>query len=353
MRIHVFNMIIRVKGHVFIYVFLILTMLSWLSLVAIGLAHSFLNFYDEIINVGNGVVITSQGFSPLTVLISKNDVEKRLSDISNISIEYHLITPVIVNNKIFLIRDANISDECVLIGDDVAREIGLDRDKGFIVLSSVFRDEIFYMKICGFIKGFWLEASHRNVAKIRGVSEDYYSLAIIRGSDDVLKKVVERLGVEKSYELPNIVIAVLPRIGNISRVITYKSLSEAYTINLGLYRDYLLYFIYAVSISTLAGASILGLYISRSLNDVLKIFRYIGVSKREITLLLILIGFIIVFSAVYVGMLISSYTNIFTINIFGLVLTPKNETHDLFIMTMILSIFYLGGVVTSVLREIE
>ena len=348
----IIHIVLRIRVHALLFSILALALLTWLSLASLALAHTLLNIYDSFFNVDRGVVVSSQGFSPLTALISRAEVEKRLAGIKNITVEFYLVTPVVINNRVFLMRSSNVPEGCVFIGDSVARELRVG-SSDHIFLSSVFKVEVLYAKVCGFVKGSWIEAPYSLVARIRGVSEGYYSLAVVKGSEEALKEVYRAFNVEEKVRLFNIVVSVLPRLANESRAKLYNSLTEAYAVNLGLYRDYALYLAYAIALSALLGTPLLGLHTSKSLADVVQVYRFVGVSRRLVVAVSMLIGLIIVGFSTILALILMHFANIFTISVLGFTLTPKPQVMHLAIVTPTLLLLYTGGVARGVLSEAE
>jgi uncharacterized membrane protein len=140
--------LLKTKIRVVAYSLIVLVAVSWLSLTALGLIDSILWLYEGVLGVGEGLVISARGFSPLTTLIHRSEVEARISNISGITVEYYLATPVIYGGRVLVLRSTSsstISGDCVLVGGDLARELGVRAGEGILV-SSLFTSEVYYLE---------------------------------------------------------------------------------------------------------------------------------------------------------------------------------------------------------------
>jgi hypothetical protein len=351
-----YETVLTTRKHLIAYTTLTLTLVSWLSLIALGLVSSLLWLYEGVLGVEEGLIITSRGFSPLTALVFRSDIESRLSSISNITVEYYLVTPVLVNGEFFVLRSTsvNLTDSCVLIGADLARELGVVTGN-HVVVSSVFTGEVYYLEVCGYTGGYVLEASYDLVARIRGVTKGYYSYVVVKGNSEAQSRVLEALGVKPSeVKLAGLIVAVLSRISdNKTRVVLYRALTEAYITGFGLQRDYILYFAVTVAVASLIGLIILGLDAAKRTSSTLRVLRVIGVSKRRILLATLLVGFTVSTIAYVFSLALYTRVEVFTLSVLGYVF-KTGRLNELFLLVYLgLLVLFNLGLALGVHCEVE
>jgi len=345
------------RAHIVAYCILVLALLNWLSLVALGLINSLLWLYEGILGVSEGLLLSARGFSPLTALISKSEIEERISNISGIVVDYYLATPVLVNNRILVLRSTNsssLSNDCLLISESLTRELGVHvGDK--LLVSSIFTSEVYDLKICGYTSSYVLEAPYDLVARIRGVTPGYYSYAVIRGPSDALSKVIESLGVKRGdFKLTGLLVAVLSRVSdNKTRVVLHRALTEAYIASFGLERDYVVYFACTVAVASLLGSPILGLDTVRRVKSIFKVFRLLGVSKRTLMVVVALLGVFVAFAAFLLAILLYNYVEVFTLSVLDYVLKPRVEWELALLVFSTLLVLYVLGLIIGVICEVE
>jgi hypothetical protein len=130
--------LLKTKISAIAYSLIVLIAVCWLSLIALGLIDSILWLYEGVLGVSEGLVISARGFSPLTALLHRGEVEERISNISGITIEYYLATPVLYGDRVLVLRSTNSSTiigDCVLVGWDLARELGIGAGEGILISS--------------------------------------------------------------------------------------------------------------------------------------------------------------------------------------------------------------------------
>jgi len=351
----VFYKILSTRASSVAYSVLVLALIAWLSLVALGLVNSLLWLYEGVLGVSEGLVISARGFSPITALISRSEVEEKLLSIEGITVEYYLVTPILIKDKVLVLRGVNtsISEDCVLIGENVARELGVQvRDR--ITLSSIFTGEVYEVEVCEYTRSYVLEASYSLVARIRGVGSGYYSYVVVKGSSEALSRVVEALGLEPGRQkLVGLAVAIFSRVGNETRVTFHRALTEAYITNFGLHRDYILYFALAVSVVSVLGSFIIGLDTTRRFKNTLRVYRLLGVSKRSLVLVATLIGFITVLVASSLSLLLYSNIEVFTLRVLEYTVKPRIEPGLVIVVFSTLLVLYIAGLVSGVMREVE
>ncbi|MFZ8782556.1 MAG: hypothetical protein ACO2OR_01005 [Desulfurococcaceae archaeon] len=350
-----YRVLLTTRIRVFAYSLIVLTLLSWLSLVALGLVSSLLWLYEGVFGVGEGLVISSRGFSPLTALVYRSEIESRLANISGITVEYYLVAPVLLGDKVLVLRStsSNLSGDCVLVGIDMARELGVTSGD-YLLVSSLFTSEVYYLEVCGYTSGYVVEGSYDLVARIRGVSHGYYSYAVVRGPPEALDKALRALGVEPGeYKLAGLLVAVLSRVGNRTRAALYRALTEAYISGLGFQRDYILYFAYTVAVASVLGSLLLGLDVARRTSSVLGVFRLVGASRRHLTLVAVLLGLALSTIAFTASLLLYRHFEIFTLNIQGYVFKPAEPGVLALVVYSVLTLLYTLGLALGVHREVE
>jgi len=336
---------------------LILTALAWLSLEALGLINSLLNFYEKVLDVKEGLVISAAGFSPLTALVSKSEIERKISRISNIVIDYYIVAPVLVDGKILILKSTNSSTaDCAFISEALAHALGVQVG-GHVVVTSVFTGKVHRLEICGYTNanGNIIEASYGIVAKIRGTPPGYCSYAVVRGSSEALEEVARALGVKPSAsKLASLAVAILQRVGdNRARAELYNTLMEAYAANFGLHRDFLLHFACAAIVASTLGSVMLGCSTAKSFEKVFRVLRIVGLSKRELLTLAMLAGLAVACTGNVSSLLIFAHVEVFTLDIFGFVLKPELPEKLAAVALAALGIFYTAGLVIGVRREVE
>jgi len=354
----VFKTLLLTKTRLLVYPVLVLAVLGWLSLVGLGLVNSLLWLYEGVLGVSEGLVITSRGFSPLTALVHYSEIESRLSNISDIVVEYYLVTPVLVNGELVILKSTNasvnLSSNCVLVGVELARELGVTSGD-YMLVSSVFTGEVYCLEICGYTSGYVLEAPYDLVARIRGVTPGYYSYVVVRGSSEALSRVIEALGGRPGeFRLAGLITVVLTRIGdNRTRALLYRALTEAYITNFGLQRDYVLYFAYTVIVAGVLGSLILGLDVTRRVRSVLGVFRLMGVSKRALTVVTTLLGLTVSSVAYSTSLLLYMHLEFFTLSVLGYTLKPILTLEVALLVFSALTLLHTLGLLLGVYREVE
>lgn len=336
---------------------LILAMLGWLSLEALGLVSSLLNFYERVLDIKDGLVVSAAGFSPLTALMSRSEIEKKIIRIANITIDYYLVTPVLVEDKILLLKSSNSSaTNCIFISELLARNLGA-RVGDHVIVSSVFTGKIFCLKICGYtdVSGYVAEASYDLVAQIRGAPPGYYSYAVIRGIEKALEEAAQALGATLgSSKLVNLAVIVLQRVDDgKARAALYNTLAEAYMVNFGMHRDFLLHFACAAVASSTLGAIMLGYDAVKSARRAFKVLRILGLSKRGLLALAVLMGLATVCAGDLLSVLIFTHVEAFALDIVGFVLKPVLPKDLAAGVLATLAMLYAVGLIVGVRREIE
>lgn len=348
---------LAVKPHLIAYCILVLSVLGLLSLAALGLVNSLLQLYDGVLGVKEGLVVSSQGFSPLTALISRSEIEQKISNISDITVDYYLVTPILVGGKVLVLRSTNagtMGSDCVLIGDSLAYELGVHIGDHALA-SSVFTGEVYYLEICGYTSGYVLEAPYDLVARVRGVAPGYYSYAVVRGSGKALEKVLEVLNIKPSeYRLTRLVVAILPRIGgNRTRSMVYHAITEAYIANFGLQRDYIEYFALAVATASTLGSVMLGLDSARRLKSVFRNFTLMGLSKRKLLLVAVALGVVTGLVGFLLSILLYNYVDVFTLRVLGFTIKPSTLRSQALAVFLVLLALYVSGLTIGAYHEVE
>lgn len=355
MSLVVCRVLVATRRKILVYPLLVLILLAWLSLVASSLVESILWFYEGVLGVEKGVVVTGRGLSPITALIDRVEVEEKLSSVGNVTLEYYITTPVIVDRKVVLLHSSSLlnhSGSCVWIGDGLG---GLKKTSGFIVASSIFTGEVYYLEVCGYTSGYVLEAPYDLVARIRGVSPRYASYIVIRGDEESLKRAVEALtGRPVDTGLISLALVVLTRISsNETRGVLYRALTETYISSLGLQRDYILYFAYTIGVASILGSLILGLDVARRSRGILVVFRFMGVSKRRLIGVAILLGLATTILVYPLSLLLYNTLDLFRLEVLGYTVKPRGSLEVKLVVFTVLTLLYTTGLALGVKREVE
>jgi len=349
--------VLAAKARLAAYSVLVIAVLGWLSLSVLGLANSLLQLYDGILGVSEGLVVSSRGFSPLTVLVSRSEIERRIAGVGNITVEYHLVAPVLAGGRVIILRSSSagaVASGCVLIGEELARTLEI-RAGGCILASSVFTGEVYCLRVCGYTRGYAVEAPYDLVARVRGVAPGYYSYAVVRGPAEALEAVLEAVGAEPSERrLAGLAVALLPRVGEKkTRSEVYRALTEAYVAGLGLQRDYVVYFSLAVAVTGTLGSVMLGLDSAKKMGGVLRVLRLLGLSRRDLLLAAIALGLMAGVAGCLLSLALHRHAGIFTLSVLGFRVGSEAPGQLALATLSALLALYALGLAAGVRREVE
>jgi hypothetical protein len=349
------RVVLVAKARLAVYSVLVLAVLGWLSLTALGLIGSLLQLYDGVLGTSEGLVVSSRGFSPLTALISRSEVERKISGVGNITAEYYLVAPALAGGRVVILRSSSAaSGDCVLLGEELARVLGT-RAGSCILASSVFTGEVYCLKVCGYTSGYVVEAPYDLVARVRGVPPGYYSYAVIRGPPGALSRVLEALGAEPGeLRQASLVVAILPRISEErARPEVYRALTEAYITGLGLQRDYVVNFSLAVAVTSVLGSVVLGLDSARRMREALRVLRLVGLSRRDVLLTVTALGLAAAVAGSLSALVLYRYAGIFSLSVLGFEIKPGAPGQLALVIFSALLVLYALGLAAGVRREVE
>jgi hypothetical protein len=187
------------------------------------------------------------------------------------------------------------------------------------------------------------------------VGRGYYSYAVVKGPSSALSRVMEALGVKPGeYKLTGLIVTVLSRISsNETRAVVYSAITEAYIANLGLQRDYILYFACGVAVASVVGSIVLGLDNARRFKNTLRVLRALGVSRRSVTGLSTLLGLTTATLACTLSLLVYNYVRVFNLNLLGYVLEPRTSGSLALLVFSTLITLYTASLAVGVRSEVE
>jgi len=338
-----------------LYNVVVLALLAWLSLAALGLAYSLLWLYEGVLGVGEGLVVSARGFSPMTALISRSEVESRLAGIEGLSVEYYLIAPVLHGDKLLFLRNTeeDLSGECILVGVDLARDLRIEPGTSML-FSSFFTGEVYELRVCGYTSGYLLVARYETVARIRGVTPGTYSYIVVKGSEESLEKALRALGAEPGRQrLAGFLVAMLNRVGNETRARVYRALTEAYIGGLGLQRDYIVYFAVGVALASVLGSVMIGLDTARRLSETLRVYRLLGASRRSLLAASAFFGLAMASTGFSLSLLLIGHFDLFRFRLLDYVLEPRLEAGPTVVVFAGLASLYTAGLEVGVRGEVD
>lgn len=277
--------IIRRKPLISLFLVVSLTTYSYLALSAIGYVYSLYRVNEVFVDIEDGIVISNYAYSPLTSLIDSREVMNLLRDIEGIDVEFYLITLVFIYDKPTVVRSTenNAICGCLIAAEWLMRELGLETGDVIPVYSPFTHKTVFY-RICGVVDKPYSLLCYRDMVDIRNTSPGYYSIGIIRVVDESAISDLSRVLGFKSPEyrlLSRILVFITRRERNL-HVEIYEDISLGYINRLGLIRDFIFYFAYAVAMISALNMPLVGIGLVTYLNRELEVFTYIGLSREKI-----------------------------------------------------------------------
>lgn len=345
------------KKHAFLLLFMIYATTLILGTTALNYFQFVIGgqerILEHIVELDDGVVITSFAVSPFTSLVDPEVLEKRLQGIADITIDYYFITLGYVYGKpVVVVGSPSIKDDCAFVEASIyyeTVEIGLTS----IAILSPFTDETVFLRVCGKSGEPYILVSHTTAARLRGVPSRYYTIAIVKsGTQESLSKVLRSLNVEHASS--GLVFKVIALLGKGDSNITGKlhtSLSEVYFARLGVNREYFTYFASAVLAILLIGLPLAGYGVLTYVERALRVLRSIGVSRFGLFKALCMYMALPMIPALLLGY--SALDALPGIEILGFTLTMKPSVLDIALVCTFTYVLSIIGVAWGLRSELE
>ncbi|MEM1645712.1 MAG: hypothetical protein QXL96_07580 [Ignisphaera sp.] len=293
---------------VVLFIALISTALSILSLFAIGSIKSLYMVYDVFYPINSSsrfkIIISSDAISPFTSIVDLKYIEAKLKGFEDVYLHPVFVTVGFVGVEpvvVYEVKDVN--DTCAYPDQGLLRRTEVLWDN-FIPIQSIFTRETLFLRICGVGEKPGIGVNHNTIARIRGVPPNYYSFVIVEvNSMDTLSKVYEALGLrvdESDIEkLVRRVMFIAIRGGKSIELKDFQNPTEVYLYKFGIYRDYVMYLAYSIALTALIGLPLLGIGIVGYLRTDLELFLSLGVTKKLlIAVFMILLSILIALSSI-------------------------------------------------------
>lgn len=254
--------IIRGKPSIILLLIILLTALGYLALSAIGYIRALYYVNSVFTGIKEGIVISSYAISPFTSVIDSREINQLTKDIEDIDIEYYLVTIAYIYERPVIVRstEESLDKNCVYLGKDIALETNIN--KGIIApVYSPFTKKTLFFEVCGLINEPILIVPYERAVEIRGINPGYYSFAVVKTTNETaLKELYRSMGLEPSeYKLLTRALLILTRRGAELSINIFEDYAEGYMYRLGIYRDLVFYFAYAVSVISLLSIPIIGM----------------------------------------------------------------------------------------------
>ncbi|MEM3989019.1 MAG: hypothetical protein QW369_03700 [Desulfurococcaceae archaeon] len=317
----VITYILSRKTSLILFTVLISTALSTLSLYAIGYIESLYRIYDVFYPIDRGsaftITVSSDAVSPFTSIVDLEYIEDRLRDFKDVSIQPVFITIGLLGAEPVVVYEFNYANDTCAYPDQAMLSNIKAMWGDFIPIQSPFNSEILFLKVCGVGGRPGIGVSHATIARLRGVSLNYYSFVVVYVyNNDVIDDVYKALGLERVEpyveKLVKRAFLIAIRRGNIVELKSVQNPTEAYLVKLGIYRDYLVYLAYSIALVTLVGLPLIGLGLVSFLHRDFEIFIVHGVSRRT------LMASLLAFTAISTGLSIA-----ISVSVLNLGITPR------------------------------
>ncbi len=342
----------------------LLTLLALVSLSILGLFTSLYSFYDNLLLInGDGLVISSYAVSPLTSMVSKTYVKDLVSGVEGVSVEPLVFSLVYVKNRTVVVRGVEEaalssfhqglrnSSYCVLVGEGLARELNLSEGE-VLTLYSPFIKESVIVSVCGIkylpsLLNYEIIVSIELSRIIRGMSEDYYSVVILRASNlSVLSNISVKVGLtpEDITLLRKALLVLSQQDGVLARKL-YSDIPEAYVARMGLHKDLIFTLSYTIAALVIISDSLIGEYVFRLSRRSIDVLRFLGVSKKVVFVALALQTLTYVVVAVFaVFILLRCFGGLVGLKVLSHYVSPQVSVHDFLFVLSSKTFLLLAGV---------
>lgn len=342
----------------------LLALLALVSLSVLGLFTSLYNFHENLILIkSEGLVISSYAASPLTSVVSEKYVNNLISGVEGVEVEPLVFSLAYVKGRTVVIRgveEASIPDfyqdfkeniSCVLAGEGLAKELGL-REGETLTLYSLFTKEPILVSVCGIkhlpsLLNYELITSIELSRVIRGISNDYYSVVVLRADNlSVLSSISMKLGLSSSdATLLKKALLVLSYQGNALVHELHSNIPEAYMAKLGIHRDLVFTLSYAIATLVIISDLLIGEYVFRLSKRCVNILRFLGVPRKRIFATLALQVMTYVVLAAFTTLVVFNYFSGFIrLEVVSHYVSPQISLHDSLLVFSFKTLLLLTGV---------
>lgn len=343
---------------------ILLTLLALVSLSIIGLFTSLYNFYDNLLLInGDGLVISSYAVSPLTSVISERYVKDLVSGVEGVRVEPLVFSIAYVKGKTVVVRgveetvfssfyrDLEKDAFCVLVGEGLAKELSLNK-RDTLTLYSPFVKEPVLVSVCDVkylpsLLNYEVITSIELSRVLRGISSDYYSVAILRADNlSVLSSVSVKIGLSsEDVALLRKALLVLSQQGGVLVRELYSDIPEVYVAKLGMHRDLIFTLSYAVAVLVIISDLLIGEYIFRLIRRSVEILRFLGVSRKRVFISIALQTLTYVVVAVFTALtLLNCFGSLIKLEVFSHYVSPQMSLHDSLFVFSSKSLLLFAGV---------
>ncbi len=344
-----------------------LTLLSVLALAAlssVGLVIALYSFYEDLLPVDEGEsAVSSYALSPLTSVVSEKQLLELLGNATDTQVEFIVFSVAYARGRAVVVRgvsseylvetlglDPGVARYCLYVGKGLAEKLGIGKGNT-LVLHSPFTGDLLPAPVCGVLPlpsvlNYEILTDFSTARVLRGISEGYYSVAIVRGGAP---------GALHSADLPlarRALLLILQRGGRVDLEVVAE-IPEVYVARLGIHREVVLLVAYSAIAVVALSCPLIGYGISVSVESCTKVLRQLGVSRRAVLALLLILTCTYVAGAVALASLALSYLSWLTeVEVLGHSISPKVSPYDTTVVALAQLVLTLLGVLRG-FRELE
>lgn len=295
-----YTTVLRRRPSVGLIPLLTMTVLGLLALCAVGYTRALYYVNKAFLDVEDGVVISSYAISPFTSLVDSREVSKLVAGLDGVNVTYYFITLGYFNGIPAVIKGLNDAIErgCAYVGVELASRLSVI--KGDVVaVYSPFTKRTNIFKVCNYTDKPLVLLSYEDAVEVRGVKPGYYSFAVLRASsEEAMDSILRAFGLQPlESSLLSRALIVLTRKEDKIDLDVFKDFAEGYMYRLGLYRDVVFYFAYAVSFAMLVGTPLIGVGLVSSLKGEIRVLGILGLPiERTLAALVLIIASSLVLS---------------------------------------------------------
>ncbi|MEM2354516.1 MAG: hypothetical protein QXF91_06605 [Desulfurococcaceae archaeon] len=286
----VYILMVRKRCALIVFPAVVLLVLSVLSAYALSSIRTLYYADKTLLGLGDSVVVSGAAISPFTSLVNSEELSRLLAGVKGVEVEYLFLTLAYLYDKPVVIHgvEEGVKTGCAHVGVDLVKSLHINVGEA-IPVHSPFSDSTYFFEVCGLVEGPALLLNYEDAIKIRGVKPGYYTLAVIRAENrEVLEEVYKALGLEPAKQkIFSRALLVLVRKGEKISVEAYENIIEGYLYRLGIYRDFVFYFAYAMVIISALSTPIIGVGLVVLLRREVYVLRLLGLSCRGVFLVLL------------------------------------------------------------------